>query len=291
MVSQAIRFAWRGLLRLKSGDNPMKKYLALAALTASLATPVAAQTAVQVAVPTDREGFRMMAMMSDAFEITSSQLALERSRNPRVLSYARNMIRDHAMTSQALNGGAPVYAANGSAAGGAVTGTLAGAGIGALVGGPVGAAVGAGIGASAGAASAAPSTAGGTATGALAGAGVGALVGGPVGAAVGAGVGATTGATAGAVQTTGSVNAASIRTAVPLDARKQAMLAQLASTSGPTFDRLYGQMQRMAHQEALAVYTGYSQNGSDPAMVNFARSVIPHLQSHLAMSRSLPGAR
>lgn len=270
----------------------MKKYIALAALMTTLGSPVVAQTTVApMAVPVDREGFRTVAMMSDAFEIASSQLALERSRNQRVLSYAQHMIRDHAMTSQALNGGTAVYAANGSAVGGAVTGTLAGAGIGALVGGPVGAAVGAGIGASAGAASAAPATAGGTATGALAGAGVGALVGGPVGAAVGAGVGATTGATAGAVQTTGSVAAAPVRTAVPLDARKQAMLAQLASTSGPAFDRLYGQMQRMAHQEALAMYTAYVQNGTDPAMVAFAQSVIPHLQNHLSMSSRLPGAR
>ena len=268
----------------------MKKYVALAALMASLATPAVAQTAT-MAVPVDREGFRMVAMMSDSFEIASSQLALERSRNPRVLSYAQSMIRDHATTSQALNGGTAVYAANGSAAGGAVTGTLAGAGIGALVGGPVGAAVGAGIGASAGASAGAPATAGSSATGALAGAGVGAVVGGPVGAVVGAGLGATTGATAGAVQTTGSVAAAPIRTAVPLDARKQAMLAQLASTSGPAFDRLYGQAQRMAHQEALAVYTGYARNGTDPAMMNFAQSVIPHLQNHLAMARSLPGAR
>ena len=224
----------------------MKKYIAFAALMASLATPAAAQT---VAVPTDREGFRMMAMMSDAFEITSSQLALERSRNPRVLSYARNMIRDHSATTQALNGGTAVYGANGSIVGGTA------------------------------------------ATGALAGAGIGALVAGPVGAAVGAGVGATTGATAGAVQTTGSVSGAPIQTAVPLDARKQAMLSQLASTSGPAFDRLYGQMQRMGHQEALAMYTSYSQNGTDPAMVTFARSVIPHLQTHLATARTLPGAR
>ena len=37
-----------------------------------------------------------MAMMSDSFEIASSRLALERSRNPRVLAYAQNMIQDHA---------------------------------------------------------------------------------------------------------------------------------------------------------------------------------------------------
>jgi len=277
----------------------MKKYVALAALMATFAVPASAQMAqpmAPMAVPTDREGFRQMAMMSDAFEITTSQLALERSRNPRVRAYAQRMVTDHSATSQALNGGSPVYGSGGQIIGGTATGALAGAGIGALVGGPVGAAVGAGIGATTGAtagAAANPGTpaAGGTATGALAGAGIGAVVGGPVGAAVGAGIGATTGATAGAAaETTGAVGAP-IRSAVPLDARKTAMLNQLASATGPQFDRLYAQAQRMAHQEALAMYTAYSQNGSDPAMVNFSRSVIPHLQEHLAEARRLPGGR
>ena len=103
-----------------------------------------------------------------------------------------------------------------------------------------------------------------TATGALAGAGIGALVGGPVGAAVGAGIGATAGGRRGGHGTTGAV-AAPIRSRVPLDARKTAMLNQLAAASGPRFDRLYGQAQRMAHQEALGLYTAYAQTGSDPA--------------------------
>jgi predicted outer membrane protein len=271
----------------------MNKFVALGALMASLATPAVAQMA-PMAVPTDREGFRQLAMSSDAFEIASSQLALERSRNPRVRAYAQKMITDHAATSQALNGGTAIYGASGQIIGGTATGALAGAGIGALVGGPVGAAVGAGVGASTGAtagAASAPGTpaAGSTVTGTLAGAGVGALVGGPVGAAVGAGIGAGAGATAGAAgETTGAV-AAPIQTVVPLDARKATMLNQLASTSGPRFDRLYGQAQRMGHEEALAMYTSYAQNGSDPAMVQFTQSAIPHLQQHMAAARRLPG--
>jgi predicted outer membrane protein len=269
----------------------MKRYLALAALMAALATPAAAQ----MAVPLDREGFRQMAMMSDAFEIASSRLALERSRNANVRAYAQQMIQDHRATSEALNGGSAVYSASGDIVGGTVSGTLLGAGVGALVGGPVGAAVGAGVGAAAGAttsaAANAPNTgaAGGAVGGTLAGAGVGALVGGPVGAAVGAGVGATAGtATAGAAESTGAV---SMQTAIPLDARKSAMLQQLAAARGSQFDRLYGQAQRMAHQEALALYTTYAQNGRDPAMVTFAQSVIPHLESHLQRAQRLPGRR
>jgi predicted outer membrane protein len=76
---------------------------------------------------------------------------------------------------------------------------------------------------------------------------------------------------------------------VQLDAQKSAMLNQLASTSGPQFDRLYGQAQRMAHQEALALYTGYAQSGTDPALRQFATSVIPHLEHHAADANRLPG--
>ncbi len=265
----------------------MKKYVALAALLASVSTPAFAQTMI------DSQTFRTMAAQSDAFEIASSRLALERSRNQRVLNYAQNMIQDHSQTSQALNGGRAVYSASGEWLGTSAGGALAGAGIGALVGGPVGAVVGAGVGATAGATAGAansPRAGAGTATGALAGAGVGALVGGPVGAAVGAGVGATTGAAAGSgeVQATGSVTP--IRLGVPLSPEKTAMLNQLASTSGPQFDRLYAQAQVMAHQEALGLYQSYAQAGTDPALRQFAVSVIPHLEQHYANAQRLQGA-
>jgi predicted outer membrane protein len=269
----------------------MKKYMALGALMASLASPALAQTA-PMAVPLDRAGFRQMAMASDGFEIASSRLALERSRNPRVRAFAREMITDHGATSAALNGGTQVYTAEGDILGGTATGALAGAGIGALVGGPVGAAVGAGIGgatgATAGAAAAPGPQAGGTVAGTLAGAGVGAMVGGPVGAAVGAGIGATTGAVAGAADQTGSISTP-IRTAVPLTPEESAMLNRLANARGRQFDRLYGQYQRDAHRKALAMFQAYAANGSDPAMVQFTQSVIPHLEQHLAMARRLPG--
>jgi predicted outer membrane protein len=219
----------------------MKKYVALAALLTTMAAPAFAQTM-------DGRTFRTMAAQGDAFEIAASRLALEKSRNPQVRSFAETMIRDHGMTSQALNGGQPVYSASGERLGGAVSGTLAGAGIGALMGGPVGAAVGAGVGATAG-----------TAAGAAA-----------------------------DVQSTGSIGP--MRTGVALDPEKTAMLNRLSAASGRQFDRLYGQDQRMAHQEALALYQQYAQSGTDPALVEYARSVIPHLEQHMAATRRLPGA-
>lgn len=219
----------------------MKKHLALAALLASVSAPAFAQTVM------DSQSYRMMAAQGDAFEIASSQLALQRSRNANVRGFAQEMIQEHSMTSQALNGGRAVYSSSGEFIAGSLGGTLAGAGIGALVGGPVGAAVG-------------------------------------------AGVGATTGAAAGTaadVQATGSV--APVRVGLPLSPEKTAMLNQLAATSGPQFDRLYGQYQRAAHQEALALHSNYAQNGGDPALRQFAASVVPHIEQHLADTRRLPG--
>jgi putative membrane protein len=86
----------------------MKRCVALAALMAAFATPAAAQgvafapAPAPMLVPMTSEGFRAMALQSDSFEIQSSQLARQRSRNPAVRSFAQRMIRDHSMTSQAL---------------------------------------------------------------------------------------------------------------------------------------------------------------------------------------------
>ncbi len=167
----------------------MKSYVALAALMAAFATPAAAQS-VAVApapllVPMTAEGFRAMALQSDAFEISSSQLALQRSRNPAVRSFARQMVQDHSMTSQAL-------------------------------GVPAG-------------------------------------------------------------------------SAVALDARHASMLNQLAPLSGSAFDAAYGQMQVMAHQEAVGMFAAYAQGGVDPAMRAFAQQVLPSLQMHLTMAQRLTG--
>ncbi len=173
----------------------MTRYIALAAIMTALAAPAAAQQVTVATAPAASpmmlapQTYRTMAMISDSFEIESSRLALERSRNPRIRAFANMMVRDHTMTSQALMGGVQV-------------------------------------------------------------AGMGMM-------------------------------------APALDARHATMLNQLASTSGRQFDALYAQMQVMAHQEALALHGGYAQAGSDPALRNFAASVTPHIQQHLAQARRL----
>ncbi|WP_188311881.1 DUF4142 domain-containing protein [Salinarimonas soli] len=129
----------------------MKKQIALAALMAALASPVLAQgmavAPAPMAMPMTAEGYRQMSLISDSFEIQTSALALERSRNPRVRRHAQTMIQHHAMTTQML-----LPAAQASAGVGTGSSALVGAGVGALVAGPVGAVVGAGVGAASGAA-------------------------------------------------------------------------------------------------------------------------------------------
>ena len=79
--------------------------------------------------------------------------------------------------------------------------------------------------------------------------------------------------------------------AVALDARHATMLNQLAPLSGRAFDAAYGQMQVMAHQEAVGMFAAYAQGGSDPAMRAFAQQVLPSLQMHLTMAQRLAGRR
>ncbi len=211
----------------------MKKTLALAAVMAALASPALAQTTIvaspaPMAMPLTTEGYRQMALISDSFEIQSSSLALERSRNPRVRRYAQMMIQHHSMTTQML---------------------LPAARVGAV---------------------------GGTGSGAL----------------VGAGVGAASGtAAAASADATGSVSGQAPIVVAQLDARRAAMVAQLQGLQGPAFDQVYGQMQFMSHQEALALHASYAQAGTDPNMRAFAQQTVPVIEQHLGMAQRLPGVR
>jgi putative membrane protein len=65
-----------------------------------------------------------------------------------------------------------------------------------------------------------------------------------------------------------------------LDSRHQTMVDQLAAAPAGQFDALYVQMQQQAHQEAVALFTAYSQGGDNPTMVAFAQETLPTLQMH-----------
>jgi predicted outer membrane protein len=231
----------------------LKNYAAASALVLALSTPALAQGA---------NDFRLQSMQANAFEIQSSQIALSKSRNPRVRSYAQEVIRDHRAANLALAGGQPGGVAGEPGLGGLVTAPVAVAG----------SAVGAGVGAAAGAV-------GGT------------LAGGPVGGLEGAGAGAANGAAVGSRVGRGDVAATGAGTLVPPSPEQQAMLAELsAAPAGPRFDRLYANQQLQAHQMSIAMTQAYAQSGPNPALRNYAQQALPALQMHFQQAQRLPGA-
>ncbi|MEN3287210.1 MAG: putative rane protein [Bradyrhizobium sp.] len=74
---------------------------AISVLAGFVAGPAAAQQRL------DAPTFVRTASASDAFEIQSSRLALERSGSPRVRAFAQHMINDHSMTTAQLSQNAP----------------------------------------------------------------------------------------------------------------------------------------------------------------------------------------
>lgn len=76
----------------------------------------------------------------------------------------------------------------------------------------------------------------------------------------------------------------------PLDPRRAGMLDQLRGASGAAFDRMYLSQQLMAHQEALALHSGYAQNGDNAALRGAAGKIAPIVQQHLThVQRLQPG--
>ncbi|MEJ1936758.1 DUF4142 domain-containing protein [Nostoc sp. NIES-2111] len=136
-------------------------------------------------------GFVQMATVSNAFEIETSQLALERATNPQVRRFANRMISDHTRASRQLE---TVLRRNGMQA-------------------------------------PAPS----------------------------------------------------------LDPRHAAMLEKLRATPADAFDAAYMTMQAQAHEEAVALFSGYAANGDDPALRTFASRTLPTLKAHARMVEQITG--
>ncbi|WP_375410572.1 DUF4142 domain-containing protein [uncultured Methylobacterium sp.] len=233
----------------------IKNYLALTAIVAAIATPAAAQTM--------QGDFRLAAMQANAFEIQSSQIALDKSRDPGVQRFARDAVRDHRAANVALAGGEENLRGRGGVVGGLIEAPLA------VAGGAVGAA-----------------------TGAAAGVVGGTLSGGPVGGVEGLGSGAARGARAGSRVVNGDVETTAGTTIVAPNPQQQQMLSELAATpAGPRFDRLYGRMQVQAHEMTIGMYQSYAATGTNPALRAHAEQALPVLQNHYRMAQGLPGAR
>lgn len=72
-----------------------------------------------------------------------------------------------------------------------------------------------------------------------------------------------------------------------LDAKHQGELDQLKRVAAAQFDTTYAQQQVQAHEDAVTLFTGYSQSGQDPQIKKFAADTLPTIQQHLDMARQL----
>ena len=90
-------------------------------------------------------------------------------------------------------------------------------------------------------------------------------------------------------ETTASTGQVGLGAIAPLDQKHAAMIRELQGAKGAAFDRRYVRQQVMAHQEAVALFTAYSQNGADQNLRSFASQTLPTLQGHLRDAEALMG--
>lgn len=65
------------------------------------------------------------------------------------------------------------------------------------------------------------------------------------------------------------------------------MIEQLNAASGAARESLYVSHQLMAHEEALALHTGYASDGDRPELRAAAAKAVPIIQQHLAEIRRI----
>lgn len=70
-----------------------------------------------------------------------------------------------------------------------------------------------------------------------------------------------------------------------LDAEHQQMMSQLQDASADQFDNAYMQMQLQAHQQAVTLFSGYTEQQG--ALADFADTALPKLQEHLEHAQQL----
>jgi putative membrane protein len=72
-------------------------------------------------------------------------------------------------------------------------------------------------------------------------------------------------------------------------AEQQQMQQRLERLSGRQFDREYTQAQVTDHEKTMPIFQTEARDGQNPMIKNFAQSMIPVLQEHLAEAKILAG--
>lgn len=68
---------------------------------------------------------------------------------------------------------------------------------------------------------------------------------------------------------------------------QKGMIGALHAASPTAIDRLYLQQQIPAHQQALALQSGYARSGDVPALRQTAQGAVPVVQAHLDQAQAL----
>lgn len=72
-----------------------------------------------------------------------------------------------------------------------------------------------------------------------------------------------------------------------LDQRRQGLIDNLRSAAEADFDKVYVDQQVAAHEEAVTLHRGFSDNTDAPALAEHARTVLPKIEAHLQQARTL----
>lgn len=75
-----------------------------------------------------------------------------------------------------------------------------------------------------------------------------------------------------------------------MDAKHAEQLAALEAVTGEGFDQAYIDLQRQAHEEAVALFQSYATNGQEGPVKDFAEATVPTLQEHFTMVQDMPDA-
>jgi putative membrane protein len=85
-----------------------------------------------------------------------------------------------------------------------------------------------------------------------------------------------------------AASADGINAPTALDGEHKAKVDRLVGSSGETFDSSCLAEQVAAHEEAVALFTGYANDGAAGALKDFAAKTLPTLQKHLEQVKNLP---
>lgn len=92
------------------------------------------------------------------------------------------------------------------------------------------------------------------------------------------------------LKTAAATGAPDVTLPVQLDQRRQGLLDNLRSASAADFDKVYIDQQVAAHQEAVTLHRGFSDNTDAPDLARHAQTVLPKIEAHLQKAQDIQTA-